>query len=136
MVKQLYATARRFDLTEVLTAIGFKPEAGDSFEKLAKDWYSRSRPGRVLSIKDDGDRFDHMIVDFAIKYGTDFWPKQDRGHCLNNGSSAYRPASWRKGEHISFLFPRDSICRGSRGAGRTRVRNVTQAVLWEEQVDS
>jgi hypothetical protein len=67
VARELYATLRHHDLGETLAAIGFKDAAGDSFEKLTKDWYARFRPGRILSTKDDGDKFDHMIVDFMIK---------------------------------------------------------------------
>jgi hypothetical protein len=128
-MKEPFSTVKRADLSETIAAIGWKPEAGDLFDKIAKDWYFHSRPDLVLNVL-DGEKFDLMIVDFIIKYGPDFWPKEDRNHLLHN--SVYRPGSWKKGLDISYMYPRDSIYR-SAIAG---VRNITQAVQREEQINS
>lgn len=128
-MKEPFSTVKRADLSETIAAIGWKSEAGDSFDKIAKDWHCRFRPGQVLNVLDE-ENFDLMIVDFIIKYGPDFWPKDDRNHLLHN--SVYRPGSWKKGLDISFVYPRDSIYR-SATAG---VRNITQAVQREEQINS
>lgn len=124
---------KRYDLNEVLAAIGFIPEAGEIFEKLAKNWYKRHRPAQILAngyVEKGEDQFHYMIVAFIIEYGDAFWGKEARGHLINKGSHAYRPASWRKGENISFLYPRDSLHR------KEGVRNSTQEIQKEDHIDS
>ncbi|KAE9974884.1 hypothetical protein EG328_003551 [Venturia inaequalis] len=131
--KEPLAHWKRYDLEEVLDAIGFIPQAGELFEKLAKNWYARHRPARILTpghVEKPGNQFYYMIVDFIIEYGDAFWSKEARGHLVNKGSNAYRPTNWRKGEHISFSYPRDSVHR------LKGVRNSTQEILRDERIDS
>lgn len=77
-----------------------------------------------------GGQFNYMIVDFIIEYGDAFWSKEARGHLVNKGSNAYRPTNWRKGENISFSYPRDSVHR------LKGVRNFTVKIQREERIDS
>ncbi|TID21449.1 hypothetical protein E6O75_ATG04844 [Venturia nashicola] len=124
---------KRFDLEEVLDAIGFTAKAGEVFEKLARNWYARHRPARILTpgdVEKGGGRFYYMIVDFIIEYGAVFWSNEARGHLVNKGPNAYRPAKRRKGDHISYLYPRDSVYRPK------GLRNHTQEILREERIDS